>query len=124
MAHMSLDKAIFWSVLSGLITCKIWAVKSNSRAGGVIHVVECLPSKCEASSSNPSTAKKKKKITNLNDFFQSPSFQVIWLMLYGKNYLLFYLQFTTHFNLVALHNLHVFISFCNKTYSLTYYKTL
>jgi hypothetical protein len=29
------------------------------RADGVAHVVECLPSKCEALSSSPSTAKKK-----------------------------------------------------------------
>jgi hypothetical protein len=31
------------------------------RACGVAHVVECLPSKCEALSSTASTAKKKKK---------------------------------------------------------------
>jgi hypothetical protein len=31
------------------------------RAGEVSQVVEHLPSKCEALSSNPSTAKKKKK---------------------------------------------------------------
>jgi hypothetical protein len=31
------------------------------RAGGVVHVVQFLPSKCEALISNPSTAKKKKK---------------------------------------------------------------
>jgi hypothetical protein len=35
--------------------------KSQKRAGGVAQVVELLPSKCEALSSNPNTAKKKKK---------------------------------------------------------------
>jgi hypothetical protein len=33
----------------------------TKRAGGMVQVAECLPSKCEAVSSNPSTAKKKKK---------------------------------------------------------------
>jgi hypothetical protein len=33
----------------------------QKRAGGVVKVVECLPSKCEAQNSNPSTKKKKKK---------------------------------------------------------------
>jgi hypothetical protein len=37
-------------------------VKSgNLGAGGVIQVVEHLPSKCEALSSNPSTKKKRKE---------------------------------------------------------------
>jgi hypothetical protein len=38
-------------------------IKKNAkfRAGGVVQVVECLPSKCEALSLNPSTEKKKKK---------------------------------------------------------------
>jgi hypothetical protein len=31
------------------------------KAGEVAQVVKCLPSKCEALSSNPTTAKKKKK---------------------------------------------------------------
>jgi hypothetical protein len=31
------------------------------RLGGVTQVVECLPNKCEALSSNSSTGKKKKK---------------------------------------------------------------
>jgi hypothetical protein len=30
------------------------------RTGGMVQVVECLPSKCEALSSNASTIKKKK----------------------------------------------------------------
>jgi hypothetical protein len=34
---------------------------TQTRAGGVVQVVEYLPSKCEALNSNPSTAKKKKK---------------------------------------------------------------
>jgi hypothetical protein len=34
---------------------------THKRAGGVAQVIECLPSKCEALSSNPSTEKKKKK---------------------------------------------------------------
>jgi hypothetical protein len=33
----------------------------KERASGVTQVIECLPSKCEALSSNPSTAKKKVK---------------------------------------------------------------
>jgi hypothetical protein len=33
----------------------------NIWAGGVVQVVECLYSKCEALSSNPCTAKKRKK---------------------------------------------------------------
>jgi hypothetical protein len=32
---------------------------TKKRAGRVTHVVDCLPSKCEALSSNPSTTKKK-----------------------------------------------------------------
>jgi hypothetical protein len=38
-------------------------IKKNAkfRAGGVVQVVECLPSKCEALSLNPSTEKKKKR---------------------------------------------------------------
>jgi hypothetical protein len=36
----------------------------TKRAGGMVQVAECLPSKCEAVSSNPSTAKKKKKKGN------------------------------------------------------------
>jgi hypothetical protein len=34
---------------------------TQNRAGGVTQVVEHLPHKCEALSSNPSTAKKEKK---------------------------------------------------------------
>jgi hypothetical protein len=34
---------------------------SHKGAGGVAQVVECLPSKCKALSSNHSTSKKKKK---------------------------------------------------------------
>jgi hypothetical protein len=34
---------------------------TEKRAGGVVQVVECLPSKSEALSLNSSTAKKKKK---------------------------------------------------------------
>jgi hypothetical protein len=33
---------------------------SQNRTGGVAQVVKCLPSKCEALSSNPNTEKKKK----------------------------------------------------------------
>jgi hypothetical protein len=36
----------------------------SPRAGGVLQVLQRLPSKCEALSSNPSTAKKKKKTKN------------------------------------------------------------
>jgi hypothetical protein len=39
---------------------------TQKRAGGVAQAVECLPSKCEALNSNPSTAKKnnnKKKMS-------------------------------------------------------------
>jgi hypothetical protein len=38
-------------------------LKNNKRkrAGGMAQVVELLPSKCEALSSNPSTTEKKKK---------------------------------------------------------------
>jgi hypothetical protein len=43
------------------IVCETLSQKypTQNRAGGV---VECLSSKCEALSSNPSTAKKKKKM--------------------------------------------------------------
>jgi hypothetical protein len=34
---------------------------TEKRAGRVAQVIECLPSKCETLSSNPSTIKKKKK---------------------------------------------------------------
>jgi hypothetical protein len=36
-------------------------ITNTKRAGGVAHVVECLPSNPEALSSKPSTVKKKKK---------------------------------------------------------------
>jgi hypothetical protein len=40
--------------------------KSNrqNRTGGVAQMIECLPSKCKALSSNSSTAKKERKKTN------------------------------------------------------------
>jgi hypothetical protein len=38
-----------------------YALKGQDSAGEVAQVVECLPSKCEALNSNPSTTKKKKK---------------------------------------------------------------
>jgi hypothetical protein len=34
----------------------------TKRAGGMIQVVECLPSNCEALSSNSSATKKKKRV--------------------------------------------------------------
>jgi hypothetical protein len=37
--------------------------QEEKTAGGVAEVVERLPSKCEALSSNPSTAKKRKEKT-------------------------------------------------------------
>jgi hypothetical protein len=37
----------------------------KKRAGGVDQVVQCLPTKLEALSSNPSTTKKKKKVNAL-----------------------------------------------------------
>jgi hypothetical protein len=37
--------------------------EEDERAGGVTHVVEHLPSKHEALSSNPRTSKKQNKIT-------------------------------------------------------------
>jgi hypothetical protein len=41
------------------------SIKSNHKwAGGVAQVAECLPSKCEAFSSNSSTAKKPKQNIN------------------------------------------------------------
>jgi hypothetical protein len=36
-------------------------LKSQKRAGGMAEVVECLPCKCDALSSNPNNTKKKKK---------------------------------------------------------------
>jgi hypothetical protein len=33
--------------------------KNSGRTGGMVQVIERLPSKCEAQSSNPSTVKKK-----------------------------------------------------------------
>jgi hypothetical protein len=43
-------------------------------AGGVAQVVECLPRKCEVLSSDPSTAKKKKKKDfQLNLLFSWPN---------------------------------------------------
>jgi hypothetical protein len=36
-------------------------------SGGVAHVVECLPSKCEALSSNPITEKKKEEENALSN---------------------------------------------------------
>jgi hypothetical protein len=39
----------------------IWKKTKSKRSGFVAEVVESLPSKCKALSSNPSTTKKKKK---------------------------------------------------------------
>jgi hypothetical protein len=36
-------------------------IEMTLRAGRVVQVVECLPSKCDPLSSNPCTTKKKKK---------------------------------------------------------------
>jgi hypothetical protein len=41
-------------------------ISMQSRAGGVVQVVEDLPSKCETLSSNASTKKKNKKKLNSN----------------------------------------------------------
>jgi hypothetical protein len=40
---------------------RFYLEKTHKRAGGVAQVVDHLPSKCEALSSNPSTEFKKKK---------------------------------------------------------------
>jgi hypothetical protein len=47
---------------------------TQNRTGGVAQVVECLPSKHEALSSNQSTDRKKKKgkIANLSPIVQGP----------------------------------------------------
>jgi hypothetical protein len=39
----------------------IFKITKAIRAWGLVQVVECLPSKCKAMSSNPSNAKKEKK---------------------------------------------------------------
>jgi hypothetical protein len=44
------------------------SVSYVTRAGGVTQVVEHLPSKCEALSSNPITTKKKKSVTSVASF--------------------------------------------------------
>jgi hypothetical protein len=44
----------------GQIVTETLSQKHSKRTGRVIQVLERLPSKCEARSSNPSTAKKKK----------------------------------------------------------------
>jgi hypothetical protein len=41
----------------------IYKKNIKKRAGGVAQVIEWLSSKCETLSSNPTTAKKKKKAT-------------------------------------------------------------
>jgi hypothetical protein len=43
----------------------IWEIKQK-RNGGVVQVIEHLPSKCEALSSNSSIGKKKKKLQSLS----------------------------------------------------------
>jgi hypothetical protein len=43
------------------------------RAGGVTQAVARLPSKCEALSSNPSTAKKNKKVSQTSGLPWAPS---------------------------------------------------
>jgi hypothetical protein len=37
-------------------------LKEGDRTGGMAEVVECLPSKCEALSSNPNTTERKSNI--------------------------------------------------------------
>jgi hypothetical protein len=48
---------------AGKINCETLSQKysTQNRAGGVTQVIQCLPNKCEALSSNPSTAKQRKK---------------------------------------------------------------
>jgi hypothetical protein len=48
----------------GTIKNKFLKTARAKRAGGVAQVVECLPCKCKALSSNPSTAKKQTKKQN------------------------------------------------------------
>jgi hypothetical protein len=43
------------------IQCVRSLLKTTHELVGVAHMVECLPSKCKAMSSNPSAGKKKKK---------------------------------------------------------------
>jgi hypothetical protein len=47
--------------LASLSCPELMSKKGNSRTEGITQVIESLASKCEALSSNPSTAKKKKK---------------------------------------------------------------
>jgi hypothetical protein len=47
--------------------------KTKNRAkgtGGVVQIIECLPSKCGAQSSNSSDTRKGKKKNSLNAFFR------------------------------------------------------
>jgi hypothetical protein len=57
-----------WTLISENQTEKVMVKTRNF--GGVAHVLECLPSKQEALSSNTSTAKKKKnsRIFNLYNY--------------------------------------------------------
>jgi hypothetical protein len=48
-------------------------LKKKYWAGGVVQVVECMPSKPEALSSNPSTGKKKRKEKNIAKLFCNQS---------------------------------------------------
>jgi hypothetical protein len=62
---------------------------TQKRAGGVVQVLECLPSKCEALSSNPSTKKKKKRKRKKERkgkermvlTFKKHTFQAIWIQI-------------------------------------------
>jgi hypothetical protein len=44
---------------------------TQKRTGGVVQVIEHQPSKCEALSSNTSTAKKKKKLNLTSSFLDN-----------------------------------------------------
>jgi hypothetical protein len=44
--------------------------QDKNRTSGVVQVIECLPCKCKALSSNPSTTKKERK-KNMSNFHES-----------------------------------------------------
>jgi hypothetical protein len=57
--------------------------KKKKRAGGVAEVVESLPSKHKALSSNPSTSKKKQKDKKSSADKDVEKLKALWMLLEG-----------------------------------------
>jgi hypothetical protein len=68
-----------------LLNVKFLIKKPGRRAGRVAQVEDCLTSKCETLSSNPSTTKKKKKKENLEEKYLSSIHEGILFVISYEN---------------------------------------